>query len=82
MEINVCWEIVETLGIWHLLQYNLFDWDWKAQNKEEFAKSLVILFKIQTSTLFFIMHSKNPCEETKWYSITLTILIHCNTFDF
>jgi hypothetical protein len=41
MEINVCWEIVETLGIWHLLQYNLFDWDWKAQNKEEFAKSLV-----------------------------------------
>jgi hypothetical protein len=34
------WEIVEKLGIWHLLQCNLFDWDSKAQNKEEFVESL------------------------------------------
>jgi hypothetical protein len=33
-------KIIETLGIWNLLQCNLFDWDLKAQNKEEFTESL------------------------------------------
>jgi hypothetical protein len=33
-------KIIETSGIWHLLQCNLFDWDWKVQNKEKFAKNL------------------------------------------
>ncbi len=40
------------------------------------------LFMIQISTLFLTVHSKSSCEETKWYSITLTILIHCSTFTF
>jgi hypothetical protein len=33
-------KIIKAPGIWHLLQCNFFDWDWKVQNKEEFAKNL------------------------------------------
>jgi hypothetical protein len=33
-------KIVKTLGIWHLLQCNIFDWDWKIQDKKEFVESL------------------------------------------
>ncbi len=33
-------KIEKTPNIWHLLQCNFFDWDWKVQNKEEFAKRL------------------------------------------
>jgi hypothetical protein len=33
-------KIVETLSIWHLLQCNLLDKDWKTQNKKEFVKKL------------------------------------------
>ncbi len=32
--------IVEMLGIWHLFQCNLVNWDWRVQNKHEFAKNL------------------------------------------
>jgi hypothetical protein len=33
-------KIIKAPGIWHLLQCNFFDWDWKVQNKEEFVESL------------------------------------------
>jgi hypothetical protein len=26
-------KIIETPSVWHLLQCNLLDWDWKTQNK-------------------------------------------------
>ncbi len=52
----------------------------KCKIKKNLQKVMVPLFMIQTSTLFPITHLESSCEETKWYSITLTILIHYNTF--
>jgi hypothetical protein len=40
METNVCWENHKNTKHLALLQCNLLDWDWKAQNKKKFAKSL------------------------------------------
>ncbi len=75
-------KIVEKPSILHLLQCNLLDWDQKAQNNKSLQRIWVLLFGIQISTLFLTTHSGSSCEETKWYSITLTIMICCNTFDF
>jgi hypothetical protein len=51
-------------------------------HQETQQKVCVPLFMIQTSTLFPTTHLENSCKETKWCSISFTILIHCNTFTF
>jgi hypothetical protein len=83
METSVCWKIVETLNIWHILHCNLLDWEWKSQNKKRICKKFGYLCSgSKLPTLFHIAHSKSSCKETKWYPMTLTILIHCNTSYF
>ncbi len=74
--------IIETSSIWHLLQCNLFDWDWTTQNKEEFAKSLGTFVRNPNFNIVSYCVFEKFLRGNKWYSITLTILIHCNTSYF
>jgi hypothetical protein len=63
--------IVEMLKIWHLLQCDLVDWDWRVEKKRNLQKSWVPLCAIRTLALLSSMHMASSCETTNKYIFTL-----------